>query len=126
MSCACMKSPRRSAGLALVEVLVAAVIVAAAGALLVGGLVGANRSADLRVERVVAGHLLASRLALLPEAVSDTTPTAGTFPEPLAGYTWTQTRTPSQMLAPLEELTVTVSRQGRRLDAVTARPVESP
>jgi hypothetical protein len=121
-----MKNPRREAGLALAEVLIAAVIIAAGGALLVGGLAGANRSADLRVERAVATQLLASEIALLPEAVGGATPTAGTFPPPLADYDWTLDHVPSQTMAPLEELTLTVSRQGRRIHAVSARPLESP
>ena len=39
-------------GFSLIELLIASVVIAAAGALLIGGIVSANRSADRRIEMV--------------------------------------------------------------------------
>ena len=115
-----MKNRRCSRGFSLIELLMASVVVAAAGALLVGGLIGANRSTALRVERILSTQLLASELALLDRQLGPDTPTSGHFSPPFEDVQWTLAWTPTPR-APLVEATLTVSRGDHHVDAVTYR-----
>lgn len=120
-----MKSLRRSRrGFSLAELLIASAVAAAAASLLVGGLVSANRGADVRIKQSLSTHLLANQLALLDEELSDATPTSGTFPTPLAAFTWTLEIAPTDVpLSPLATATLTVAHNGHASHVVTCRPV---
>ena len=124
-----MKNPRRSAaGFSLIELMIASIIIAAAGALLAGGLVTSNRGADLRMQQVLSTQLLASRLALVDDQLQGAQgEDHGTFPPPLEAFHWTQQweQTPSQ-LAPLARTVVTVSDGTSTAHVVTYRPVKEP
>jgi len=104
----------------MVELLIASVIAASAGALLIGGLVAANRHAELRIERALLTQLLASRLALLEEPLGEQTPTGGTVSSPQGEITWTVewTQIPD---SPLAQTILTVRRGGHEAHVVTYR-----
>lgn len=121
-----MKS-RRCNGFSLIELLMASLIASAAGALLVGGLVAANRSAALRIEQAISTQLLADRLALLDERISDATPRSGTFSPPVHGAVWALTVEPAaDPLTPLLKATISVTHQEHTTHVVTYRPVQDP
>ncbi len=115
----------RQDGFSLLELLMASMVVAAAGALLVGGMVWANRGADLRIEQVLSTQLLASQLALLDGPLSPQTPRSGTCPAPLNEFTWTL-QWKDAPLAPLAEATLTVGRNGHTAHVVTYQPITEP
>ena len=115
----------KPAGFALLELLVASVVVSAAGALLVGGLVQANRSAGLRVERMISTELLASELALLDGPVDPQQPSGGPCAPPLNDCAWTLRWTPAP-LVPLAEATLAVERKSGTVHVVTYRPIAEP
>ena len=104
----------------MIELLMASVVVAAAAALLVGGLVAANRSADRRREQVLMAQLLASRLAMLDDQLTGDEPAQGAFPEPLEAFSWSLEQTDAP-LAPLAQVTLTVSRNDHNAHVVTYR-----
>ena len=111
----------------MVELLISSLVVGAAGALLIGGLVAANRSADWRIEQILTTQLLASRLALLDDSLSDTTLRSGIFPAPLDDFTWTlDIAGIDGPLAPLAQGTLTVTRKDHASHVVTYRPVAAP
>ncbi|MDP3704134.1 MAG: hypothetical protein Q8R78_07075 [Candidatus Omnitrophota bacterium] len=121
-----MKSPRRNAsGLSLVELLMAAVVVASAGSLLAGGLVISNRGADRRLAQLLATQILATELALLEDQV------VGAFgedsgrrsppPEPFR-----VTRRWEPVADQMAQMTLTVSDGSYTAYAVTYRPVKEP
>ena len=120
-----MKNRPRNQGFSLIELLIASVVVASAGALLIGGLVAANRSAEARIDQILSTQLLASRLALLSDPLDPSTPTSGTFPSPLDEFTWTLAWTDAP-LAPLAEATLTVETKSRAAHVVTYRPLVQP
>ena len=64
-----MKNRCCEEGLSLIELLIASVIAASAAALLLGGLMAANRGAELRIEQALSTQALASELAQLGEHV---------------------------------------------------------
>ena len=107
-------------GFSLIELLIASLVIAAASALLVGGLVAANRSSELWSERLLFTQVLASRLALLDDELSDQTPTHGILPAPLEDVSWTLAWTDAP-LAPLVQATLSVSRKDHAADVVTYR-----
>ena len=111
---------RNSRGFSLIELLIASIVIASAGALLVGGLVAANRSSDLRIEQVLFTQALAGRLALLDDELSDQTPTHGTLPAPLDDVSWSLAWADAP-LAPLVQATLSVSRKDHAADVVTYR-----
>lgn len=115
----------RPTGFALLELLVASVVVAAAGALLVGGLVQANRSGGLRIDRIVSTELLASELALLDGPMSPQRPSGGPCAPPLDDCAWTLRWTEAP-LVPLVEATLAVERKGGTVQVVTYRPLAEP
>jgi len=121
-----MKNPRRNAaGLSLVELLMASVVVAAAGTLLAGGLMIANRAADRRLQQILATQLLARQFALLGDTVVGTTgETGGTFPPPLEVFQWTQRWQPTS--DQLARTTVTVSDGTSTAHVVTYLPIVEP
>ncbi len=112
----------KPAGFALMELLVASVVVSAAGALLVGGLVQANRSAGLRVERIVSTELLASEFALLESPLHPQQPSTGPCTPSMDDCAWTLRWTPAP-LVPLVEATLAVERKGSTAPVVTYRPI---
>ena len=112
-------------GFSLIELLIASVVVAAAGALLIGGLVAANRSAEVRIDQTLATQLLASQLALLGDQLDPNTPTSGTFPPPLDEFAWTLEWT-EVPLTPLAEATITVTTKNHVAHVVTYRPLVQP
>jgi len=120
-----MKSPRCN-GFSLVELVMASLIVSVAGALLVGGLVAANRSTDLRLHQMLSTQWLANQLALLGDTLSDSTPTSGTF-LPFDDATWALTVEPADdPLKPLMKAVFTVTRKDLTSHVVTYRPVAEP
>lgn len=116
-----MKSRPREAGFALAELIVAAVLTAAAGALLAGALISANRSNDLRGHRALTTQWLASELALLPEIAAPGTHAAGTLPSPDEDVAWTQDTEADPSGLPLVTVRVQLSG-GQTADVVTSRP----
>jgi len=120
-----MKS-RHSNGFSLVELVMASLIVSVAGALLVGGLVAANRSTDLRLHQMLSTQWLANQLALLDDTLSGSTATGGTF-LPLDDATWTLSVEPADdPLKPLAKATIIVTRKDLTSHVVTYRPVAKP
>jgi prepilin-type N-terminal cleavage/methylation domain-containing protein len=116
-----MKSHRCS-GFSLVELMIASLIVAAAGALLVGGLVGANRSTEYRLGQILSAQWLANQLALLDDRISEATLTGGTI-LPLDDATWTlSVEDADEPLTPLAKTTITVTRKDFTSHVVTFRP----
>ncbi len=112
-------------GFSLLELLVASVVMAAAGELLIGGMVWANRSADLQTEQVLATQLLASHLASLDGPLNRQMPVEGTCPPPRDDFSWTLQWSEAP-LAPLAETTITVKRKDHATHVVTYRPVSEP
>ena len=108
-------------GFALLELLVASVVMAAAGALLVGGMVQVNRSTELHVEQTVLTQLLASQFALLDDALSQQMPASGTCAPP-ADCTWTLHWIAAPLI-PLVETTLTAGWKDRTAHVVTYRPI---
>ncbi len=106
-------------GLSLIELLMASIVVASAGALLVSGLLSANRGADLYVERARLTQLLASQLALLDEPLPHDASTQGTFPG-LPDWSWTL-QWQASPFSPLQETTMTVAHQAQAHRVVTYR-----
>ena len=103
----------------------AGVVVAVAGTILVGALVRANRSHELRIERALLTQLVASQLALLDDEITARTSTDGTYPAPLDDVRWTLAWTP-RPLAPLVQTTLTVSRKDHDVHVVTYRRLAKP
>ena len=124
-----MKNPRRNAaGLSLVELLIAAIVVASAGTLLVAGLITANRGAEQRLRQITVEQLLASQVALLDDHVVGTAgELSGTFPPPLETFhwirRWEQTEGP---MHPLAHTTFTVSDGAYTAHVETYRPIKEP
>ena len=118
-------SPER--GFSLIELLIASVIIASAGAMLIGALVAANRGADLYGEHALDTQLLASRLALLEERVNKQMPMSGTFDPPLDDVEWRlEVSEAPPPLAPLAQVVISVERNGAHSDVVTHRQVVEP
>ena len=118
-----MKNPHRkhqAKGFSLVELLIASVVIALTGSLLVGGLISANRSSELRAQQALAAQQLASQLALLPDRLAKDAPAPMACPEPDESCTIEQTDAP---LAPLKQLTLTLTHHGHTTHAVTLRPI---
>ena len=104
--------------------MIASIIIAAAGALLAGGLVTSNRGADLRMQQVLSTQLLASRLALVDDQLQRA---QGEERGTLDGFHWTQQWEQAQdHLAPLARTVVTVSDATSTAHVVTYRPVAEP
>jgi type II secretory pathway pseudopilin PulG len=121
-----MKSPRRNAaGFSLVELLMAGVVVASAGSLLAGGLMTANRGAQLRRQQILMTQALASQFAQLDDRVVDASgETSGTLLPPLETMRWTRHWEPvSEELA---RIRLTVSDGASIADVVTYRPIKAP
>ena len=112
-------------GFSLIELLIASVVAAAAGALLVGALVAVNRNTELRTERVLSIEALASQLALLDDQLAPKTPTSGTCNSPVTRCEWTLTWNQTS-LRPLVEATITVAHKDRTNHVVTYRPIAEP
>lgn len=125
-----MKTPCREAhaqrGLALLEVLIASTIAAAATAMLASGLLSVNRSRDLRVEQVIMGQLLASRLAALDDPLPDDAPSEGAFDEPLDAFHWRMQRESASVDPQLETVILTVSHGTVDRHVVTYRQHPEP
>ena len=120
-----MKNPCcNQRGFSLIELLIAATVVASASALLIGGLLAANRGTDLRIDQVLTTQVLASQLAQMDDALSPQTPTSGSVPS-LEGWTWTLQWNESP-LTPLQETTLTLTHQDRTTRVVTYRPLAKP
>ena len=123
-----MKSPRcntRAQGFSLIELLIASVVIASVGSLLIGGLIAANRSADLRIEQTLSTQLLASQFALVHDRLSPDMPTRGTWTTPSGEFTWMLTWSPAPR-SPLAETTLTVTKQDHANRVVTYRPLAEP
>ena len=122
-----MKNRLRSAqsAFSLVELLIAGVIIAMTGSLLIGGLISANRSGELRVQQAIAAQLAASQLALIDEQVAPDSPNKGAFPEPYQDSTWIleQQDTP---IPTVKRLQLTVSYQGHDFHVATYRRLKDP
>ena len=115
---------RSSRGISLVELLMAAIVVASAGSLLVSGLISANRGADLYVERALSTQLLASQFALLEEPLPHDVATHGTC-SALPNWEWTL-QWHDSAFAPLQETMITVAHQGQAHHLVTYRTLAEP
>jgi|GEM_PF-2711331 len=114
------------AGLSLIELLIASVLVGAAGALLVSGLVTANRGADRRITQILSTQLLASQLALLDDQIGPKTPTHGTLSSPLGECTWTLEWTQTS-LTPLVQATLSLEQKDHQTShVVTYRTFVQP
>ena len=108
-------------GFSLVELLIASAIVALTGSLLVGGLMAANRNSELRAQQALAAQQVAGHIALLPDQLAKDAPAQTACPESTdESCTIEQADAP---LAPLKQLTLTLTVQGHTTHAVTLRPV---
>ncbi len=104
------------------ELLLAAVLVAAAGSLLVGGLVQATRGTEARWAQMTRAQLVAGQAALLPDTLNTQTALGGAL-EPAGAGEWTLTVADGTGLAaPLKAVTVTVRADDATAQTVTARP----
>ena len=104
----------------MIELLMASIVVAMAGAMLMGVLIASNRSAKLRIEHTLLTQLAASQLSLIDDPLTDQTPTQGAFAPPLEDFTWSLTRTDAP-LKTLAQATLTVSHDHHHADVVTYR-----
>ena len=109
----------------MVELLIASVVVAMAGAMLAGALIASNRSAELCRQRILLTQLAANQLALLDDPLTDQTPTQGTFAPPLDAMAWTLSWTEAS-LEPLAQVTLSVTRGSHHTDVVTYRRLAQP
>ena len=112
-------------GLSLIELLIASVIVASAAALLLGGLIAANRGSDIRIEQALSTQALASELAQLDEPLASDISTSGVCTLLKDGCQWTL----SWVQAPLDPLvaaTLTVRLNGHAYRLVTYRSLAQP
>ena len=120
--------PWGSTGLSLVELLIAAIIVAAAGTLLIAGLLTVNRGAEQRLRQIATTQVLASQLALLDDHVVGVSGADGGLlapaPEPFhVTRRWEQIEGP---MHPLAKATLTVSDGTYTAHAVTYLPIQEP
>lgn len=113
-------------GFSLVELLIAAVIIALTASLLVGGLISANRSAALRAQQAVSTELLATQLAALPDALPPDAPAQAACPEPLTGDTSCTMELAGGPLPSLRQVTLTLTHQGHAAHVATLRQVQEP
>ena len=126
-----MKSPRRKrsrrvqGGFSLVELLIAGVIIAMTGSLLIGGLMSANRSGELRASQAIATQLVAGQLALVDDSVTLSDANKGACPEPYPDSTWVleQQDTP---LASVKRIQLTVTHEGHDIHVATYRRLKEP
>ena len=109
-------------GFSLIELLIASSVAAGAAALLAGGLMAANRSADRRVEQARLTQLLASRLAELDDPLQDDAAASGAFPTPYEGFAWTIERINAPQ-EPVGVFRLQVTHEGHTVDAVTSRRI---
>ena len=117
--------PWGSTGLSLVELLIAAIVVAAAGTLLIAGLLTVNRGAEQRLRQIATTQVLASQLALLDDHVGED---GGILPPPPEPFQVTRRWEPAEgPMHPLAKATLTVSDGTYTAHAITYRRVqESP
>lgn len=109
------------------ELLIASALLAAAGALLAGGLLWANRSADARAQRALLTQLLASQLNDLDETLTGQELTSGAFDPPVDDAAWALDVQPLDTPEnPLRRVTLTVTSHGQSVQAVTYRRFVEP
>lgn len=129
-----MKSRRRNysaavsgsqRGFSLVELMIAGVIIAMTGALLIGGLLSANRSAEMRARQAVTAQLLASQLALIDGKINTDSPVKGNFSGAYADSTW-QIEQYDTAVASVKQVQLTVNHQGYAAHAATYRILKDP
>lgn len=107
----------------MVELLIAASVLAIAGSILISSLVSVNRSAERSIERTMVTHLLANQLALLEDHADAQTTQQGTVTLAPDEFAWaTDVADAAGMLAPLKQVTMTLTRDGRISRIVTYRP----
>ena len=109
----------------MIELLIAGVIISLGSALLIGSLIGANRSADRRIEQAILTQLAASQLALLDNQVTRDLPAAGTIPLPDGDAAWSLQFTDAPH-PPLLEANVQVSKGDHTAHVVTWRTLKTP
>ena len=115
----------RTNGFSLLELLMASLIVAAAGVLLFGGLAHIMRSRALAQEQTIMRALLANRLALL-ETVAESEQADGSCEAPYGTYRWAVSAAPTAVGALPSLATVTISvtsPTGYTIEAITIRPI---
>lgn len=111
----------------MVELLIAASVLAIAGSILIGSLICVNRSAELSIERTMATHLLANQLALLDDRIDEQTPQHGTVTIAPEEFAWATDVADAQgVLAPLQQVTMTVTHHGHMSRLVTYRQPPAP
>ena len=105
----------------------AAVVLAIAGSILISSLVSVNRSAELSIERTVATHLLANQLALLGDRIDEQTAQHGTIAMVPDEFAWaTDVADAGGILAPLQQVTMTVTHHSHMSRLVTYRQPPAP
>ncbi len=114
-----------SRGFSLVELVMASLIASAAGALLVGGLVAANRSTEYRLYQIFSTQGLANQLALLDDRISDSTPMSGTLAFNHGSWTLA-VEAADESPTPLARATITVTQKDTASHVVTYRFVQKP
>ena len=119
-----MKRRHRS-GFSLIELLIAGVIIAMTSSLLIGGLMSANRSGELRVQQAIATQLIANQLALTDDSVAPDDTNKGGCPEPYKDSTWIleQQETP---IVSVKRIQLTVTHQGHDFHVATYRRLKEP
>lgn len=112
-------------GFALVELLIAGVIIAMTSSLLIGGLISANRAGEMRCQQAVGAQLLATQLALIGDSMSAQSPLQGPGPEPYSGSSWAIEEQDTSM-ASVKQIRLTLIHQGQVFHASTYRAVKEP
>lgn len=77
---------RGRGGFSMIELLMASILIAGAGGMLIASLVSANRSASMRAEQALLGQFLASQLALLDDPLPAVLPESGPLPQPFQDH----------------------------------------
>ncbi len=119
------RSLRAQKGFSLIELLIAGVIIAMTSSLLIGGLISANRSGELRAQQAVAAQLLANQLALISDQITPEAPHQGTCPEPYSHSTWTLKLQDTALLS-VKQVELELTHQGHIFHVVTYRGFKEP
>ena len=106
----------------MVEVLIASILVASAGLMLGSGLLASNRAAQQRRLQLMTTEIVASQLALVPDAVVTGASADGTVNTPSGMLAWELTATPVAG-SPLAEAVLSVTGPHIAVRATTYRPV---
>ena len=116
---------RAAGGFSLVELLIAATIIASGSALLISALVASNRSSSLRIEPTIINQAMASQLALLEDELRFDSTTSGLCLYPYENFNW-KIHWEKMSLSPIAQVALTISDEKRSANVVTYRKLIEP